>query len=234
MERIAQINSVVIAPTEFMVFEDKSIGDAIDIGGIQFDIIGQNDGVPWNSFCIPYSLVADKHLQIERIDFFLPIELSAETYHQCINEIATIFSGSIDSEDYNAEVGSVSANYMIESILIYALGAINLIFIQQHIQSIKKRFYSVMLLLGADQKRLYRIILLESLVIFCISFVAAFIVLTCGNYIYSIFAAKKYMLLFPADYLRFFLAYLIGFCLVTLLANRSFRKNTKMITYRES
>lgn len=233
-EDIAQMNSVVIVPSEYMVIEGKSIGDSLDIGGSQFEIIGQNDGVPWNSFSIPYSLVENKHLQIESIDFYLPIDLSAETYRQCTNEISTILSINIDSEDYDAEVASVSSNYMIEAVLIYVLGAINLIFIQQHIQMIKKRFYSVMLLLGSDQKRLYRIILIESIVIFCLSFFAAIFILNCGNYIYSIIASEKYLLLFSKDYMRFFLSYLVGFCMVTLLVNKSFLLKTKIIEYKES
>lgn len=233
-EDIAKKNFVVVVPTEFLVIEGKSIGDSVDIGGTIFKIIGQNDGAPRNSLCIPYSLVADRQLSIVSLDLYLPIELSALTYQQSIDDISKTLSIYIDSEDYNSEIGNVSSNYMIESILIYALGAINLIFIQQHIQSVKKRFYSVILLLGSDHKKLYKIIFVETLVVFCLSFFTAISILIISNYICSSFTSEKFLLLFPKDYLRFFLAYFVGFCMITILVNRDFLRKTKISAYKES
>ena len=227
-------NPVIVAPREYMILEDKEIGDTISYGGLEFEIVGQNDGYPWNAFLMPYTLVAEQSLQVVSIDFYFPLAVSEEEYQGYIDHLSKSLSCEISAEDYNAEVGTISSKYIVESFLIFALGATNIIFIQHHVQEMKRRFFSVMFLAGMKQRRFYQILLLEAGVIFCLSFALAVLSLLGIESAYYIMKSQNCMFLFPEDYLRFFGLYLAGFVAVTVIANARQSKKPRILVYKES
>ncbi len=228
------VDPVIVAPREYMILNDKEIGDTISYCGLEFEIIGQNDGYPWNAFLVPYTFVAEQNLQVVSIDCYFPLAVSEDEYQGYIDQVSNLLSCEVSAEDYDEEVGMISSKYIIESLFIFALGATNIIFIQQHVQEMKRRFYSVMFLAGMNQNRFYQILILEAGAIFSLSFALAALTLLCIQSLYFMMNSQSFMYLYLEDYVRFLGLYLIGFVAVTLIANKKIRKEPRILVYKES
>ena len=225
---------VIVAPREYMILKDKEIGDTVSYSGIEFEIIGQNDGYPWNAFLMPYTLVAEQNLQVISIDCYFPLAVSEQEYQGYIDLLSKLFSCDVSAEDYDEEVGMISSKYIVESLLIFALGATNIIFIQQHVQEMKRRFFSVMFLTGMNQNRFYQMLILEAGAIFGLSFALAALTLLGIQSLYFMMNTESLMYLYPEDYVRFLGLYLVGFIAVTLIANARLSKQPRIRLYKES
>lgn len=227
----------VYIPYSMSKLKSKSVGDDIDLNGKKYTVAGITGESAAEYVFIPLSELAGDFTVQSMSIIFDAEALSEAEYSKNINSLESIFGGDafVRADVFDEVIQQKLFTRYIESIFLFLLGAICIVFVYSYILHKRIKHFSICTLCGASKKGIFLIISLGSFIIFTLSFIIAAIFGKVVNI--AIFEPIFKYNTYNVEISDFWIFYIITFIIYALVIgffSIKFLKNTSIGNYRRA